>query len=659
MNMALHFCWKEWRAQRGLLTAYSLLVLACLCLGFLLAPEHFWQQDGNRAHVLGWFVGAGVLGVLMFATPQLVRGEHTGNDDLFVRRLPGALLPAFSGKLLFLLLAALALPLLGLCAGELFLQATGHLWDDLFWAPTTKGVVEVRVLWPAILVYAGLAMVLVPWVWVMAMWLPGGRMAIGGVALLVLLLGVSVFAVLRPCPGLEQTLGGWNWLWSVSPFGFLVGGLSWVRGRRGGGSARSARIGLATLGVGLLPPGVWLGTQVHDYHHPDLDHLVELRVDGLSPDLRYALARGTSHAEWATVPLRIDLQAGTAEQIGSIYTVLDDAVLRPFAPTWGFAQQRYWQWVQVDPVAHGLFDLVTGELRPAEYDPKAQQVVLSPELAAVVEVQVRKGTRLQAPGGVRSYVVGGAMTCEFPNGDILRTAWPGEWRRGGMIPCGHGIHVLGSKDQHYDLTRGRFVELPGRADAMALAVGGRWLVEAQHRESGQWLRFDPDSESKATPLPELKDCRLLGLLDDERVLCVRYDRLGTRASCVGEVFAYCVADRSVTPLPLPQELAGLVQGIRSALPLGSLLGRDPRGRVWVACGLKGEPRSFAVLTIDPVTLRVGQPLRAVQPKSVQWSTIQAFVDDRTLLVVDGIQIVRIDTDTGQRTVLFPRAEVAK
>ena len=77
MNLALHWCEKEWRAQRGLLAAYLLLVFAALACVFSLATEAFWVQEGNCAHALAWFVAAGCIGVVGFATPQLVRGEFT------------------------------------------------------------------------------------------------------------------------------------------------------------------------------------------------------------------------------------------------------------------------------------------------------------------------------------------------------------------------------------------------------------------------------------------------------------------------------------------------------------------------------------------------------------------------------------------------------
>ena len=132
MSLALNYCWKEWRAQRGLLVAYTLLVFACLCLGLYLAPRHYWFDDAFGVHALSWFVAAGVIGVVAFVVPGLVRAEFASKADQFVRRLPGALWPAFWGKLLFLVLALLLMPLLGLLAGELFVTSLNQSWEGLF-----------------------------------------------------------------------------------------------------------------------------------------------------------------------------------------------------------------------------------------------------------------------------------------------------------------------------------------------------------------------------------------------------------------------------------------------------------------------------------------------------------------------------------------------
>ncbi|HEX6811035.1 MAG TPA: hypothetical protein VF384_05360, partial [Planctomycetota bacterium] len=94
MQLVLHHCGKEWRAQRGMLVAYSLLVFVSLCLGLLLVPEQWWHEVGKRALSLSWFVAAGVIGVCAFAAPSLVRAEFGAKEDQFVRRLPGALGPS-------------------------------------------------------------------------------------------------------------------------------------------------------------------------------------------------------------------------------------------------------------------------------------------------------------------------------------------------------------------------------------------------------------------------------------------------------------------------------------------------------------------------------------------------------------------------------------
>lgn len=658
MNLALHWCWKEWRAQRGLLAAYSLLVFACLCLGLLLAPEHVWEREGNRIAALSVFVAAGVVGVVMFAAPQLVRGEFTGKDDAFVRRLPGALAPAFSGKLLFLLLAAASLPLLGLCIGELFLQASGHFWNDLFWtANLGRGAWNIGIRWPEIGIYSALAMMSVPWVWVLATWLPGGRMAIGGASLLFLLLGLGVFAVLRQCPGLDQTVGSWHWWWPVLPLGLVIAAISWVRGRRGGGNFRSTRIGLASLGICLVPPAGWLGTQAYAYHHPDLDHLVELHVDGLSPDLRFAIARGTSNQHWQSVPLRLDLQTGAAEQLGGVHGWLGSDVLRP-SPLSCCERQRYWRLVDHDNDAHQLLDLVTGQRLTVPYHSRAQQIVLPANMQAELEAQVRATAPFRAPGGRRAFVHGDALCIEEPDGSISREPWPADWRRCLLRPAGLGITVHGSGTSRlYDLARKRFVAPKLRREVSGVAVGGVWMLQ-EYPGNGSWLRFDPDSD-QVTPCAKLKGKSVLGLFDDERLLCSR-----NRGPGLGELLLYRPADGEVTPLPLPLE-SGAGFWHLSASTASALLPRDPQGRLWLVCyrqRVEHDERvvhDLALLAIDPMLLRVEQKLTLQRSYRVRPMSILGFVDGHTMLVQDGSEVMRIDTETGERTVLFPRAEVAK
>ena len=649
MNLALHFCWKEWRAQRGLLTAYSLLVFACLCLGFLLVPDHVWEREGNRIAVLSVFVAAGVVGVVMFAAPQLVRGEFTGKDDLFMKRLPGALLPAYWGKLLFLLLVAVSLPLLGLCVGMLFLQATGHFWDDLFWiANLGLGQWNIGIRWPDVVTWLAVAMVALPWVWVVAMWLPGGRMALGGAVLLFLVLGLGVFAVLRQCPTLDQTIGSWHWLWPVWPLGLTVGALSWGRGRRGGGIGRSARFGLAALGLAIAPPAGWFGSLAYEYHHPDLQHLADMRLCGVTPDLRYALGEGAARPGWCGVPVRIDLQTGVVEQLGSIYTWCGEEVLRPY-PIMAFAVQRYWRLVEADSDRHTILDLATGERRTVGYDQTARQVSVPAELLPAIAAEVRARTRLRAPGGMRAWLVGKTLHVEQADGSVTEVAWPGELPRVWLRPAGHGIQVdLGPQVRLFDLTRMRDLTLPSK-NLTGIEIGDHWLL---HRNSGfvEWQRCDPD-RCTVQPLPELARAGALAPLDADRLLMRRHEKFGEPE----QLLVYRLGDRHLEVLPVVEGLP-VDQGVGWSLANGQE--RDGRGRLWLRAAWSSKPGTMEAerrvfFAFDPTTLRC-EPLPIVDVNVLAFvggSSVLAYGPDRSLL--------RIDYTTGERTVLFPRAEVAK
>lgn len=644
MNLALQWCWKEWRAQRGLLAAYCLLAFACLYLGFLLAPEHIWERQGNGATVLALFVVAGVAGVLLFASPQLVRSEFAGKGDQFVRRLPGALRPAFAGKLLFVLLVAAALPLLGLCIGEVFLQATGRGWNDLFWsAPLGKGLYEIGIRWPTIGIWAAVAMLALPWVWLLATWLPGGRMAAGGTVVLFLLVGLGVTAVFRQSPGLGTTIASWHWLWPVLPLGLVLVALSWLRGRRGGGSLRSARIGLCSLGIALVPPAGWFGQQAWSLHHPDLMRLVDLNVLGVTPDGRYALASGSARREWPSVPLRIDLQAGVAEQIGSIHVV-------PSLECLGQRGGRYTTLWDSSLGAHGIFDLVTGERHLATADARGRALVLPHPLRDAVAAEARATSRLRAPG-VRVWLWEGSVYFETPDGAVQREQLPDEYRNTLLVAAGHGLYSLSRPRRLFDLTRRRFVDVPGEAERwIGPAVGGRWLLKGKKRGS-LWESFDPDTGS-FTPMPRLQSCGLLGLFDDEWLLC--HDAV-TRG---GGLFLLRPTDGAARSLALPADLEVFDWGAWGRAQ-GSLLERDPAGRIWLG-NMPRRGGTLRLVAIDTATCSVARRIEFERPGCQRPTPpILCFPDAHTMLLsLDG-SIVRVDVDTGARTQLFPRPEASR
>lgn len=643
MNLVLTWCWKEWRSQRGVLLAYTLLGLASLCLVFLLVPESWWQEHGKRALALSWFFALGVLGVLAFVAPALVRNEFGSKNDQFVRRLPGALLPSFGGKLLFLALAAAALPLVCLLAGEAFLLAIGQPWHDLFlWEH--NGEVSFQWPWPAVV--TAQAALLVTWVWAIGTWLPNGRMALGGTILFVLLLGVGVFAVLRQSPGLEQGIAWQDWLWWVPALGLAVAGASWTRGRRGGGPLRSARFGLCAAAVGFAPPSLWLAARVHDYHHPDLQKLVTLYVHGTSPDGRYVLAAGAENGHFANVPIRIDLQDGSAIQIGSILTGYDPQLVKPYT-TFPGGGVRYWRRDLLTSYTgqvgvHELFDLVTGEATPCRWDEKVGMLVLPPALADAVRAEAFARTPLRAPGGRRAWFDDGAVCIEGRDDTVDRVAWRGP-RPVSLRACGHGFtaYVDGS-EQRFDLVTRQQREAKGVE--YGYHVGGAFVFVKKGGPAYRWLRQDGDGA--VVPIPQLDGCGVLGLFDDERLLCTSGRKATTRS-----VFLFGVRDGERVELPLPAEAppAGWVQYAGDFGPARSLLPRDPAGRVWLRANDRSREQ---FVLVDGVTLR----LTTVPQGSSRGRNrrLLGWPDAASVLLDDGATICRVDVASGVSTQLFPR-----
>ncbi|MEO6597436.1 MAG: hypothetical protein ABIP94_22055 [Planctomycetota bacterium] len=637
MNLALCHCWKEWRTQRAVLTAYMLLICVGLCLGFLLVPEPWWLEDGRRAMALSWFVAAGVIGVVAFVAPALVRGEFGAKDDQFVRRLPGALGPSFGGKLVFLLLATAALPLVGLVCGELFLRALGQPWHDLFtWR--YDGTVVFEWMWPA--VWCGYALLLVPWVWAVGTWLPGGRMAIGGTGLLVLVLGVGTAAVLRQYPCIERGIAWENWLWAIVPLGFLVAGISWVKGRRGGGPLRSARFGLLAMAVGLAPPAAWLGNETKRYHHPDPQQLVELDVQGLSPDARFVLAGGAANREWFRAKFRIDLQTGIAEQVAGI----DRAFTPELMPQNALALhgvQRYWRNYGQDLVTMTVLDLATGECTAIGYDTGRLAPVLPAELRECVATEVRANTPLRGPGGSKVWFDDDQMCIEGADGEVSRLPLPAPGMRS-FYPAGHGFLWFGGtvgSSGLFDLTSREAVPPPAR-DGELFLVRSVVLFHAKGQPAGTWRQRSPGGEAQRCE--PLQGCKVFGLFDDDRLLCAQ-EASRFRSP---RLFLYAPGTNVATELALPAGVA--FQSVVIEAPLHrrvSLIARDPSGRIWLSCRAGAAPVSVLVDTNGRVS--------TLPQLQSGWNQLIGWPDAASVLVREGARILRIDLATGDRTVLFP------
>ena len=644
MNLVLTHCWREWRAQRGLLAGFAGLGFVALVLVFTLVPATFWLEDGQRALALSWFVALGGIGVVGFVAPALVRGEFGTKGDQFVRRLPGALRPSFGGKLLFLALVATALPLLGLVVGQLFLAALGRGPADLFrW--DFAGDVYVRWPWPV--VWLGYAALLIPWVWAIGTWLPNGRMALGGTILFVLLLGLAVVPVLRQSPGLEKSLAYEPWFVVVPLLGLVVAAVSWILGRRGGGAFRSARWGLLVTGLGLLPPGSWLTWAAYHYHHPDPQHLGRFETYALTPDLQFALVQGAGHEEHSgSVPFRIDLRDGRAQQLGGVHLGLFPEVVRP-SGLGPMAMTRYFGACDYDPwrdriVGYRVLDLVRGTwiLHHEGAEPLAWRHTVLEQLPDAV---VRgRASLLRAPGDVPVWFEGGELCFQVAADRVERVRWEGE------LPvtfraCGHGFHAFGGREGWFDLTTRTFVPPTAGRDVLWF-VGGVQLWQ-RHARRNAWERRDPGAD-EFVAVPELAHADVLGLLDDHHLLARRIADKQT------ELLTWNAATGAVEVLPLPFRIGQRSLGVVGPLhQCGSLLPRDPSGKLWFMTPRPPQHAHDLLLRLDPTT-RSWETL--LTPTDDPAFRLLAWPDARSALVQQHDGIDRVDLATGARTRLFPR-----
>jgi hypothetical protein len=651
MNLALNYCWKEWRAQRGLLTAYTLLVFACLCLALYLAPRHYWFEDDFGVHALSWFVGVGVIGVVAFVVPSLVRGEFTSKEDQFVRRLPNALLPSFFGKLLFLVLATVTLPLLGLLAGEAFVTSLDHGWDGLYgW--NWDGTVFLK---PPTLVIAvsGFALLLLPWIWAAGTWMPGGRLALLMTLLLVLVVSVLVFAVVRQSPKILVRFPWESWLWAVPVSGLLAAAASWCLGRRGGGALRSARFGLLATALTLLPGGVWLGQRAWFYHHPRVGQLNTLQVRGITADERFVLASVSEQDDWQHITVRIDLHTGETQQPHG-----SDSGLLPGVdgPNVGFYQRqrgRFWhQWTEDGRVE--VFDLATCVGEVFDYDKERRMVQLPEMLREEVRLDCIANTRLRGPGNRPVWIEDGCVCMQRVDGAVSKSPWDTSdtsW----VLTTGLGLKRLPGNEL-FDLVKGRIVD--ARDTREEHFVGESLVFQRRKDSTSKW--FVRQGDQPAVPCDALSGAQVLGLLDDARLIACHTSsqrRERPRGPALpgrpGRLFLFAPDSGVVTELDLPSDLP--FEDVRRAAPLGlggSLLARDPEGCVWLTCRADS---GACFVRLDTTSLQVTSVLRH---RRDSWGNLRELLSWRELpyvVVKDGLEIVRIHIDTGERSVLFPLA----
>jgi hypothetical protein len=150
----------------------------------------------------------------------------------------------------------------------------------------------------------------------------------------------------------------------------------------------------------------------------------------------------------------------------------------------------------------------------------------------------------------------------------------------------------------------------------------------------------------------LQGCTVLGLVDDDHVLAARDCNPSRNKTAPARLFLYRPADGTETEIALP---AGVTfSSIQVIAPLnrwGSLLDRDPAGRIW----LHNENKlGKSPLLLDTATNQVTKrgPLAGF---GWHWPLID-WPDANSVVLLDGARIVRIDLTTNATTQLFPRAQ---
>lgn len=623
MSLARVWFQKEARSQAGMLLAYLGTTFAAISGVFLLRRPEF-ETPGSAAFIVAIFTVTALIGVLVIAAPQTVRGELIGTSDQFLRRLPGALAPAFEGKLAFVATLTFALPILGWLVGTLYVTALGHEAVGLFEMPA-----QLRNGDTLVALVLGLSFG-VPWVMTLAYWLPGARMAVGGAIVLGVALALAYNNVLFLSPGLAQTMPWQAWVWWLVPLSLLVAWVSAVPGRRGGDHRRSARLGAATLIFGLLPPTTWLGAQVYGYHHPDLSRPEILRVHGLSPDLRYAIGRTGADRRWLSVPVRIDLASGHVEQLGAVGARLTT----PTPQYW--CEGRRELFAMVDANACSIVDATTGQRWPIAVRAAALPPVPD-HLQARARADARRAAPFVVPGDGRAWLDGGNLVIEAADG----TTTQAPWSVAGPTAAGDGILVAqrGEAQRLFDLRQRQFVG-PAGFTGDAFSVGGVWFLRAKNL-GGPWQRLAADGSLTPTAL-RLTD-RWLARIDDHSALLAR-----TNGADSPRLIAYRVATDTVDPVPLPEAAQIPAATLWPAPGWATACREDPVGRVWLNC--TRHDHAGVLLAFDPAD----GTCRAVADGNLSLLTFDGR--DHALVVQDERRIVRLDLRSGKGTVLFPRSD---
>jgi len=488
----------------------------------------------------------------------------------------------------------------------------------------------------------------VPWTLAVAWLLPRAQFAIGGLLLLAAAVALPLRELLDRSPGLELTAPLPSLLVLLAALPFVVGWIACVHGRRGGGWRRSAKLGGATLLLGLAPHGLWIGGQAWCYHHVAETATAVVAVGGCSEDAQRLLVAVRGNPQWPEQLAMFDVGTQTLTTFPGRDSVNSVGHAGSRNRSWDRRDTGARFWIQYrtvtthqvpEVVDTRLIDLASGATHELGADPDAGLRRLPAELQAAIDEEGRQQARLAIPHCGEVFLEPPArIVWRDEDGEAHEFALPPRaWA--GVAGCGVPYYWFepGAESDHPRCLSALFDPVSGRAVADGV-FASRGLVVRRHRtDDCGGVRWDRYYATTDTELPCCLPPRtwLLGFLDDDDALLWRYD---DRAALP---FVYRVADDRMLPITWPAGLPALGQWW--LFPQ-----RDARGRTWIRAS-RGRDGGATWFAIDPAT-RSATPMATSASDPLE---LIAFAGD-TALLHDGEQIVRLDLATGGRTVLFPR-----
>ena len=448
--------WREWREHRAVLLGIAIAIPCLTGLAFLSFGMHARQWVHGGPIFVG---GAAILAALALST-ELYAGDVSRGTFALTRRIPGGPARAWAGKALALVLGIGIASLLGAASflGALATKSESATPSQGAQAPLALALDEVLRAdsWGFSLAVLAVS----SWIFLVSTWVPRGAAASAGALLLLGLFGLPGWVLWHDVP--PTWLMAWVRPEIVLPalLGTALAASAWCGIHALARPKGHLRAAITTLPVILATAGTAYGFAIHDYdrwlHIDPRDPNAVMHQTFLATGGRYLYA-SVNHFEMpgASRPIRIDLAAGTFEEMGEPGETL-------------------------------------GSLREIPWGPMARMGV------GLVEVYPldaeKKGARrriLDATTGATLATV--ALDAPWAGADpssVLGTRWTEECRRRGAVPLASGGRAW--------LARGRvYVEDErGVRDVPAPDTSARWPTSIGWRGSDARGRYvDVDAET--------------------------------------------------------------------------------------------------------------------------------------------------------------------